>query len=34
MLLAVPCESIRDNSTHFQSDLPSETGGNYEYKQL
>jgi len=28
------CESIRENSTHFQAGLPSETGGNYEYRQL
>ncbi len=27
MLLAVPAQSIRENSTHFQTGLPSETGG-------
>ena len=25
---------VRENSTHFQTRLPSETGGNYEYRQL
>ena len=34
MLLAVPEASIQENSTHFQTGLPSETGGNYEYRQL
>jgi len=27
MLLAVPAQSIRENSSHFQTRLPSETGG-------
>ena len=33
MLLAVPAKDS-ENSTHFQTGLPSETRGNYEYRQL
>ncbi len=28
------CASIRENSTYFQTGLPSETVGNYEHRQL